>query len=242
MANNVNITSKGIQKVLQNYTSKLALAEYIWNGFDAKADTIKLNYAFNVLGAIEYIEVIDNGYGINFEKLATKFNPFYESEKAIEITAPKHTSTMHGKNGVGRLTFFKFAKTAKWITTYEKDIELESCSIQIGIDGLNTYKADILDKNTDSHTGTKVTFTNVHIPKEELEKSIIPYLISEFCWFLELNKNKEYSIIINGIPLDYGLNIADYEENVEIKYEASKILFKFNGRIRFTKNFQNSIF
>jgi hypothetical protein len=58
---------------------------------------------------LDFIELIDNGYGIDFEKLTSKFNPFYESEKAIEISTPKHTSTMHGKNGVGRLTFFTFA-------------------------------------------------------------------------------------------------------------------------------------
>lgn len=227
MANNVNITSKGIQKVLENYNPKLALAEYIWNGFDAKADTININYSFNELGAIDYIEVIDNGYGIDFDKLVTKFNPFYESEKAIEISAPKHTSIMHGKNGVGRLTFFKFAGAAKWITTFLRDNKLVSSSIQIGIDGLNTYQANILDEISDTRTGTKVTFTNIKISKEELEKSIIPFLISEFCWFLELNKNKGYSIIINSIPLDYTLNIADYDENIEVDYEASKTFFKF---------------
>jgi hypothetical protein len=226
MANNVNITSKGIQKVLQNYNPKLALSEYIWNGFDAKADTIYLNYSSNELGAIEYIEVIDNGYGIDFEKLNTKFNPFYESEKTIEISAPTHTSTMHGKNGVGRLTFFKFSQSAKWITTFKSESELKSCSIQIGNDGLNTYQANPLNVKADLKAGTKVTFTNVLISNEELENTIIPFLISEFCWFLELNKNKGYSIIVNGIALDYTLNIADYVENIEIKYEKSNTLFK----------------
>ena len=54
MASNVNITSKGIQKVLQNYTPKQALAEYIWNGFDAKSDKIEINYSANELGLVVY--------------------------------------------------------------------------------------------------------------------------------------------------------------------------------------------
>jgi len=98
MANNVSITSKGIKRILKNYNANLAVAEYIWNGFDARADTIKLNYLFNELGHLEEISIIDNGYGIDFGKLADKFNPFYESEKIIEISTPKHISTMHGKN------------------------------------------------------------------------------------------------------------------------------------------------
>src|SRR3954466_11100202 len=114
MASNVNITSKGIQKILRKYTAEQAIAEYIWNGFDAKATTINLNYTYNALGRLDFIDIIDDGYGINFNELKSKFDPFYDSEKAIEITAPVHTSTMHGKNGVGRLTFFTFANVAEW--------------------------------------------------------------------------------------------------------------------------------
>src|SRR6218665_1696470 len=114
----VKITSKGIQKVLKNYQPRLAVAEYIWNGFDAGADTVHLNFEYDALGNVTRMEISDNGKGIDFNRLSVTFNPFYDSEKAVEITAPKHTSVMHGKNGVGRLTFFTFAHTAKWLSTF----------------------------------------------------------------------------------------------------------------------------
>src|SRR5687767_9172871 len=75
MAGNVNITSKGIQKVLKHYTPRQAIAEYIWNGFDAGADTIHINYGFNELGNMEHLVISDNGNGIDMEKIKAKFNP-----------------------------------------------------------------------------------------------------------------------------------------------------------------------
>ena len=92
MSEKVNITSKGIQRVLKNYNEKQAIAEYIWNGFDANADTINIDYIANELGRLENLKIADNGYGINFQRLQQKFDPFFESEKAIQIVAPKHTS------------------------------------------------------------------------------------------------------------------------------------------------------
>jgi hypothetical protein len=226
MASNVKITSKGIQKILKNYNPKLSFVEYLWNGFDAKANTIKINYNANELGHLEALTIADNGYGIDLNKLASKFNPFYESEKVIEITSPKHTSTMHGKNGVGRLTFFTFAHNAKWTTTYEDKGELVSGSIQINIDGLNTFQPTKFDAPVQNHPGTEVSFFNISISIEELENSIIPFLICEFCWFLELNKTKGYSIIINGQPLDFTQNIRDFQDDIEILYKPSHTTFK----------------
>ena len=48
----VEITSSGIKKVLQKYSAERAIAEYIWNGFDAKASKVCLDYSFNELGSI----------------------------------------------------------------------------------------------------------------------------------------------------------------------------------------------
>lgn len=226
MADNVKITSKGIQKILKNYNPKLSIAEYIWNGFDAKANTIIINYNANELGHLESLTIADNGYGIDLNKLTSKFNPFYDSEKAIEISSPKHTSIMHGKNGVGRLTFFTFAHNAKWITTYKEKKELISGSIQVDIEGLNKFIPTIFDKPIHNQTGTEVSFFNISISKEELENSIIPFLICEFCWFLELNKKKNYSIIINGEALDFTQNILDFQDDIEIVYEPTNTTFK----------------
>lgn len=226
MAGNVNITSKGIQKVLKHYTPRQALAEYIWNGFDAGADTIHINYGFNELGNMEHLVITDNGRGIDMEKIKAKFNPFYDSEKSVAFSAPKHTSLMHGKNGVGRLTFFTFAHSARWLTVYEKEGQLCGGSIQISTNGLNAYQTEALPSNNRTATGTEVSFQHISISKEEMESVILPFLVSEFCWFLELRKEKSYRIFVNGIALDHSENIEAAEEDLEFFYEKTDTLFR----------------
>ena len=38
----VQITTKGIAKFLKAYTEEKSISEYIWNGFDAKANKIEI--------------------------------------------------------------------------------------------------------------------------------------------------------------------------------------------------------
>ena len=38
----VEITSAGIRKILNKYTPERAIAEYVWNGFDAKATVVNI--------------------------------------------------------------------------------------------------------------------------------------------------------------------------------------------------------
>jgi hypothetical protein len=226
MAEKVNITSKGIQRVLKNYNERQAIAEYIWNGFDAHADTIRINYTFNELDRLETLEISDNGYGIDFNRLKQKFDPFYESEKAIQIVAPKHTSKMHGRNGVGRLTFFTFANSATWDTTYQSEKGYHYGSIHIDTKGLNDYTADFTAAPAKSAaTGTKVSFLNMKISRIDLELSVIPFLIHEFCWFIELNKDKNYSVVVNGQALDFSGNIKE-TETFELVYPKTEATFR----------------
>ncbi|OXA74852.1 Histidine kinase-, DNA gyrase B-, and HSP90-like ATPase [Flavobacterium aquidurense] len=232
MAGNVNVTSNGIKKILNNYEKPNSIAEYIWNGFDAKANTVSINYTVNDFGSLEFLEIIDNGYGINHSKLNSKFKPFYESEKAIKVSAPKHTSTMHGKNGVGRLTFFTFAHSAKWLTSFNDGKKNETNSIIINSNELTDFKVESVGNESDI-TGTIVTFTNIQISENEMDKVIIPFLIREFCWFLELNKHKNFKITINDIPLNYESNVAERDEKISITYSDSKSNNKTVFKIKF---------
>jgi hypothetical protein len=232
MAGNVNVTSNGIKKILSNYEKPSSISEYIWNGFDAKANTVNINYTVDNFGSLEFLEIIDNGYGINHSKLNSKFKPFYESEKAIKVSAPKHTSTMHGKNGVGRLTFFTFAHSAKWLTTFNNGKKHETNSIIINSNELTDFKVENVGNESDL-TGTIVTFTNIHISENEMNKVIIPFLIREFCWFLELNKYKNFKITINDIPLNYESNVAERDEKISITYSDSKSNNKTVFQVKF---------
>lgn len=226
MSVKVNITSKGIQKVLKNYNERQAIAEYIWNGFDANANTIRVDYVANSLGLLEQLTIADNGYGINSDRLQQKFDPFFESEKSIQIVAPKHTSKMHGRNGVGRLTFFTFAHDAVWHTTYQSEQGFRYGEIHISTGGLNSYSHDFTTApSSTGETGTTVSFTNLKISQQDIEETVLPFLINEFCWFIELNRHKNYSVIVNGKALDFSSNVKTLEE-FDLFYPDTAITFK----------------
>lgn len=204
---NVQISSKGIRNSLKKYNSYRAIAEYVWNGFDANASRIIIEVETNEFGKVSKIQVSDNGNGINRNLLDAKFKPFFQSEKIYDPDS-KH-SNVHGKNGVGRLTFFTFATSAEWTTVYCEDGSNKEYTISVSADSLDHYNADA-EILSQKDSGTKVSFFNI-IDTELCIDDIESYLVKEFCWYLELNKSRGYAIVINGKELDYSELIIDNE-------------------------------
>ena len=218
---NVQITSDGIKNSLKKYTPLKSICEYIWNGFDAKATEVHIETEENNLGNIVCIKVTDNGYGIERSLLDDKFKPFFQSEKIYNPDAK--LSGVHGKNGVGRLTFFTFASSASWTTVYCEEDKNFEYTISIDSNELNHYEPN-LPTAVEKNTGTTVEFINVD--SEELTASSIKeQLCKEFCWYLELNEEKNYKIIFNGETLNYSELILE-KESIEIVEEGIKPPYK----------------
>lgn len=213
---NIQITSPGIRKALKRYGYEQAISEYVWNGFDAKASKVELDITANEIGTISEICISDNGYGIDYEKLQAKFEPFFESEKEIDPDAPRTTSAVHGKNGVGRLTFFQFATNAVWETVFTKDDKRFKYKIEVSSEKLNSFTSS-KPIETKEPAGTKVHFLGIReITLHNFNTDINDHLMKEFGWFLELNSAKEYQLLINGKSLDYS-PIVDHTDGYVYK-------------------------
>jgi hypothetical protein len=198
---NILITPEGIQKNLRNTKALDSICEYIWNGFDASATCVRVNFHINDLKIINMISISDNGTGIAFEELKSKFQPFNDSKKAENINRLNH-SIPHGRHGIGRLTFFSFAQNAKWETVYSKGDQNYKYWIEMDRDSLNKYDANGGDipSVTSDPLGTKVTFSYLNnISKDE----IIGSVKEEFFWFLELNKHKGFEIWVDNEKIEY---------------------------------------
>lgn len=209
----VLITPEGIQKNLKSIKPLDAICEYIWNGFDAEATEISVKLHENNLGLINMITICDNGIGINYDELRFKFQPFNDSKKASMSSKTNH-SLPHGRKGIGRLTFFAFSQTARWDTVYEKEGKKYGYYIEMNKDSLNQYddNGDEKPHEVQEATGTKVTFTQL----ESLEKKdIIQKIKEEFFWFLELNRENKYKILVDEIPIDYSEFILD-KQNIYV--------------------------
>ena len=223
----VEITSSGIKKVLQKYTSERAIAEYIWNGFDAKATVINVDFVFGSeeLDTFSKIIISDNGEGIVYEDLTEKFRKFYESNKA-SINTDSNDLT-RGKNGYGRFTFHKFARLAKWDTTYLKNDKIfYTYDITIDSNNLKEYTPNV-PEISNKKKGTVVEFNEINsdISSTFISSILKPYLRAEFAWFLELRE--EHKIIINGEELDYSSIIADNDNfPIVLNYKKHNLIFE----------------
>lgn len=219
---NILISSVGIRNSLKKYKPLKSLAEYVWNGFDAQASKVEINITLNSLQNVESIIVKDDGYGIDRSLLNNKFKPFFQSEKVYDPDI-KH-STTHGKNGVGRLTFFTFSTLAKWNTVYEHDNKKFSYTISVDSNSLNEFNPTP-EEETSYPVGTSVSFFNIFGDELSID-TIKEYLAKEFCWFLELHKKDNFSIEINGEVLDYESSVLD-RENFDFKYKSGNEIFNF---------------
>jgi len=151
----------------------------------------------------------------------------YQIQTVIRLLIDKIiNSAIHGKNGVGRLTFFLFSNLATWETVYEKENKRFKYQIQIDMDKLNTYdKTGVVE--TRDPVGTIVSFTNIkEITSYNLETDIKTYLMREFGWFLELNKPKGFILSINDSALDYSNLIAGKPEIFPIVFAPSDTKFE----------------
>lgn len=223
----IQITSRGIRAALKKYTPHQSISEYIWNGFDAGATLVEIDYIADELGGLVSLSIKDNGYGIAHEKLQDKFEPLFESKKALENKLKQHRSALHGKKGIGRLTFFTFARSAIWNTVFEKEGKNYTYDIFANAENINFYTGiNSTPKPTEKAAGTQVTFSGIHaITAANLEDKFREFLCKEFAWFLELNSASGFSITINKTPLDYSRFIAE-RENFEITHEKSDTIFE----------------
>jgi len=205
------VTSKGIQELLKTYRWEEAVCEYIWNGFDAGASEVRIEFEHNPepFDTLNSLSIIDNGSGIPVSELSNKFKPIYESEKARNNNQPKNHSLPHGRNGKGRLTFFTFAKCAHWEIHFLEEERILPYGVKIETDSLDQFLSYEIPVKQ-SHSGTRVSFTDVSaITKTKIDLELIPFLNREFAWFLELNNHANFLIRINGIPLDFEKTVVD---------------------------------
>lgn len=215
----VLITPEGIQKNLKNIKPLDAICEYIWNGFDAFATQVEVELNRNKMGLINMITIRDNGCGINYDELKYKFQPFNDSKKANASQKTNHTLP-HGRKGIGRLTFFAFSQTARWDTVYRKDGDTYEYYISMNKDSLNQYddNGEKLPCKVEKLTGTKVSFTQL----ESMEKEdIINKIKEEFFWFLELNKENDYKIIVDKECINYS-DFVEHTENMDVSKYGCK--------------------
>ncbi|WP_423147901.1 ATP-binding protein [Rubrolithibacter danxiaensis] len=206
------ITSKSIEQSGLPADYRKAIAEYIWNGFDAGATEIELEFVGNEVGYLHSFTIKDNGCGINIQNINETFGHFLDSQKRDSFNKD---GFVKGKKGKGRYAFSTFANRCTWSTTFQgPNQEYLEYTITIHKEDLHNFSTSDNAVSKSTQTGTVVQFEDYYQLTSDLleKKDFEQYLASEFGWFLFLNKENNYKIIINGDELEYKDIIGDYEE------------------------------
>ncbi len=249
MKNNTNITNASIESAGLPKDYKNAIAEYIWNGFDAKASRVDIRYESNALGYLHCISFTDDGEGINHETLQQSFGNFLDSMKRNTL---KRSSYIRGRKGKGRFSFSLFATRATWTTRYRNaDQRIWEYEIIIDRHQKESYEDSFLIDSAQAQTGTTVQLDGIFGLSEQqlIAPDFLDFLAQEFGWFLFLNREQGFQVTINGAPLAYGQlirenevvnwTIADEDDNT-FRFRVNFICWKENIGDRYYYYFLNN--
>lgn len=194
--NNQSVDSSGITN---DY--KEAINEFIWNGFEANASKVVVDFSQNELSGISELVIRDDGDGINYGELKETFGAFLASKKSLlSLNAKSRVN-----RGKGRFSFIAFAGNAVWKTVYKAGSEFKQFTISMFADKKEVAECSEPEISEDKSTGTEVVFTNINsLTVASMNfKTMEPFLLQEFAWFLYLYRRKKLEIIFNREKLDY---------------------------------------
>ena len=212
MKNKINTSDKSIENAGIPSDYRQAVAELIWNGFDAKASVVDIRFETNDFSHISSIIISDNGEGIKLNELSNSFGAFLDSPKKQTY----QRSSTHGKRGKGRFSFTNFADKAVWETRFlDENNKLLKYDITIHRSSKDVYEDNNKVVLEGGNTGTDLhlyTLDKGISAQSFYSQHFTEFIAQEFGWFLHLNKEKNYTININGESIAYE-HIID-EDNV----------------------------
>jgi hypothetical protein len=144
-------------------SAKSALAELIWNSFDADAKHVQVNFVAGALGT-ERVVVADDGVGISYKEAENLFISLGGSWKANRQKTDRGR-LLHGKEGEGRFKAFALGRVVEWKVAYKENGKLYEYTIGGRADELDEFLLGGVAESTRAATGTTVEVS-------ELEKKL----------------------------------------------------------------------
>ena len=234
--NKVTVTDNSIKSGVTSDANK-AICEYIWNGFDAHAQHVSVEYQANEIGTITSLVIKDDGDGINRATLTETFGRYQDSVKKKSF---QWSSQVKGHKGKGRYSFNCFATGAEWTSVF-RDAENKLLKHKITINGDdNDHYNDHSDEGEakvvhNVGTGTEVQFNNVSLTSDFFSsKDFLNYLQKEFAVFLKLNENRGYTLSVNDCVIDCNVVIAE-SDTKEITLYDDKLKTNHNFSLTFIR-------
>jgi hypothetical protein len=165
---------------------KVAIAELIWNGLDADATEVTVEYELNAFDGIDAVIVRDDGAGMTPADAAFGFRNFGNSWKRTASATPGGRA-IHGKLGRGRYTVYSIGAHPVWTSIAEEDGVRRRLTVTGSASTLRNVCVVSEAEPTDDPTGTVVRIDQLtdQAQRELMRESIWQELTTRFAPYLE---------------------------------------------------------
>lgn len=230
----IQVTAK--KDFIQSLTSArpiAALAELIWNGFDAKSNKVEVFLDINEMNGLESVRVRDYGQGIIFSEADKLFGSLGDSWKKAAVR--QDGRSLHGKNGKGRFKAFALGSQVEWATTYKSGEKSHSYKIVGKANALDNFDIGNVSEVGNDVCGTEVTIHNVlndfRSLKDETAQMSLAKIFAVF-----LTEYPEASIEYDGNNVDptavqihrEEYNLGEVDLGGERKVSASVVIIEWS--------------
>ena len=148
-----------------------AIAELVANGFDAKANNVKI-YINAANKEKSVIEIFDDGFGMGYDDLASKYTLIGKDKRDDDTLDEETKQQLMGRKGIGKLAALYLSKKYYLLSKTEKETSAW-CLDALNVKDSDMPKLDRIDANKikiesnlywkNNKTGTMIKLTDVDL-------------------------------------------------------------------------------
>lgn len=174
-----------------------AVAELVWNGLDADAENIDIQFEVDELGT-QTLVVRDDGNGMLYADALASFTRLGGSWKDVQRSTPRKGRIVHGRNGKGRLKVFAIGQCAEWRVRYRRDSgDLIEYGITVLKDSIEKVQISSERVINSGHTGVEARISELNKEYDALKADAMIEDFNEM-FVLYLNNYRDVSITFDG--------------------------------------------
>lgn len=178
-----------------------AVSELIWNGLDADATNVSVDWSENQLGGLSAIRISDNGTGLPLSEARDAFGSLGGSVKRRGTRTTKGGRLLHGAEGKGRFRAFALGGRVTWTSRTQGADRLEEYTIQGRIEDPGVFEIGDSAASSAKTTGMVVEIDNIQKDHPSLtDPSATQKFTEEFA--LYLRRYPTVSVRVAGHLLD----------------------------------------
>ena len=187
-----------------------AVAELIWNGLDADADTVAVSIDHDDMG-MSAIRIRDDGDGISYDDAPKLFQRLGGSWKHPGETSRNKNRMLHGYEGRGRFKVFTLGRVADWHVTYEAENgELRAYDVTMLESNIKEVRISDEQVVIDGNTGIELVISELHREFRSLASDNATQELAEIL-ALYLKSYRDISVTYEGDKIDPSTAIQSKE-------------------------------